>query len=249
MSTIFVNNIQASTGNQVVIPAGHSLQLGGTTLDAASLMPNPSGQGGLGVASDGSAYVFNSYGAKGIVTFTSNSTYFPSSGTKLVYVRVVAAGGGGSGYAECGGAGGFSEGFFSMVGVASVGITVGTGGGPTYYSGGAGSGTASSFGTYISCTGGNGANSNHQHCGGLPGLGSGGQVNLYGGGGTGHGHNGRGGASHFGGSNGNGHPQGGAYAPNHQTHGSYGGGGANGWGGSYTGAKGMGGCVVVMEYG
>lgn len=212
-------------------------------------MPNPSGQGGLGVASDGSSYVFNSYGAKGIVTFTSNSTYFPSSGTKLVYVRVVAAGGGGSGYAESGGAGGFSEGFFSMIGVGSVSITVGTGGNPTYYSGGAASGTASSFGSYISCTGGNGANSSHQHCGGLPGVGSGGQVNLYGGGGTGHGHNGRGGASHFGGSNGCGHPQAGAYAPNHQTHGSYGGGGANGWGGSYTGAKGVGGCVVVMEYG
>ena len=117
MSTIFVNNIQASSGNQVVIPAGHSLLLGGTPLDSSSLMPNPSGQGGLGVASDGTSYVFNSYGAKGIITFTSNSTYFPSSGTKLVYVRVVAAGGGGSGYAESGGARGFAEGFFSMIGV------------------------------------------------------------------------------------------------------------------------------------
>ena len=249
MSTIFVNNIQASTGNQVVIPAGHSLLLGGTALDSSSLMPNPSGQGGLGVASDGSNYVFNSYGAKGIITFTSNSTYFPSSGTKLVYVRCVGAGGGGSGYAESGAAGGFSEGFFNMIGISSVSITVGTGGNPTYYSGNTPSGTSSSFGSFCTCTGGKGANQSHQHCGGLPGLGSGGDVNLYGGGGTGHGHNGRGGNSHFGGSNGTGHPQAGAYAPNHQTHGSYGGGGANGWGGSYTGAKGMSGAVVVMEYG
>lgn len=249
MSTVFVNNIQASTGNTVTIPSGHSLQLGGTTLDSSSLMPDPAGNAGLGVASNGSAYVYNSYGAKSIYQFTSNSTYFPSSGTKLVYVRCVGAGGGGSGYAETGAAGGFAEGFFSMIGVSSVSIQVGTGGSSTYYSGSSGTGTTSSFGSYLTCTGGKGANSSHQHCGGLPGIGSGGQVNLYGGGGTGHGHNGRGGCSHFGGSGVGGHPQGGAYAPNHQTHASPGCGGTNGWGGSYTGAQGMGGAVVVMEFG
>ena len=42
------------------------------------------------------------------------------------------------------------------------------------------------FGNYMSASGGNGANRNYQHCGGLPGVGSGGQLNIYGGGGSGH---------------------------------------------------------------
>jgi len=249
MSTIFVNNIQASTGNTVTIPQGHSLQLGGTTLDSSSLMPDPTGNAGKGVASDGSSYVYNSYGAKGIITYTTGGTYFPSSGTKLVYVRVVGAGGGGSGYSETGGSGGFVEGFVSMVGVASVQITVGNGGSATYYSGAAGQGQTSSFGTYMTATGGNGANSNHQHCGGTPGIGSGGQVNLYGGGGTGHGHNGKGGATHFGGAMASGHPQGGSYTANHQTHAAPGTGGSNGWASSYPGGVGKEGIVVIMEFG
>ena len=42
-----------------------------------------------------------------------------------------------------------------------------------------------SFGNYLSASGGLGANQTYQHCGGLGGLGSGGNLNIYGGGGTG----------------------------------------------------------------
>ena len=50
-------------------------------------------------------------------------------------VRLVAAGGGGSGHCEAGGAGGFSEGIFNVNGITSVSVVVGVGGGGTYYSG------------------------------------------------------------------------------------------------------------------
>jgi hypothetical protein len=249
MSTLFVNQIKSATGTTITIPTGNSLSLDGRTLDSNSLMPVPTGNAGKGVASNGTSYYYNSYGANRIVTFTSNGTYVPPVGVNVVFVRVQAAGGGGSGYAESGGAGGYAEGFISMVGVSSVSVTVGTGGNPTFYSGAAGAGSASSFGSYMTATGGNGANSSHQHCGGLPGLGSGGQINIYGGGGTGHGHNGRGGGGHFGGSGVGGHPQGGAYAPNHQSHAGFGSGGTNGWATSYTGAQGKEGVVVIMEFG
>jgi hypothetical protein len=47
-------------------------------------------------------------------------------------------------------------------------------------------GGTTSFGSYISATGGQGANQYVAHGGGGGGLGSGGQTNLYGGSGTGH---------------------------------------------------------------
>lgn len=248
MSSIFVNQIQASTGNTVTVPSGVSLSLGGTTLSASTLLPNPSGNAGKAIKSNGSSYIYDVTGVKNVYVYTSPGTYTPSSGTRLVYVRCVGAGGGGSGYGESGGSGGYAEGFISMSGVSSVNITIGSGGQPTYYSGGASAGTTTSFGSFMTCTGGNGANSSHQHCGGLPGVGSGGQISLYGGGGTGHGYNGRGGGNYWGGCGASGHPQGGNYNQNHNSHQPPGCGGANGWGGSYPGNVGGGGMVVIWEY-
>lgn len=134
MSTLFVNQIKSATGTTITIPTGNSLSLDGRTLDSNSLMPVPTGNAGKGVASNGTSYYYNSYGANRIVTFTSNGTYVPPVGVNVVFVRVQAAGGGGSGYAESGGAGGYAEGFISMVGVSSVSVTVGTGGNSTFYS-------------------------------------------------------------------------------------------------------------------
>ena len=248
MSSLFVNTIKSSTGNTVEIPSGHSLSLAGTIVSSSSLLPSPSGQAGKLVASNGSLMNYGEQGAKGIRVFTSSTTYIPSAGTRLAHVRLVGAGGGASGYGESGGAGGYAEGFFSMVGVSSVAITVGTGGNATFYSGSAGTGGTTSFGSLLSATGGRGANSSHQHCGGLPGVGSGGNINQFGGGGTGHGYNGRGGNTFFGGPGAAGHPQGGAFANNHQSHTVPGTGGANGWATSYPGNVGTTGMVVIWEY-
>jgi hypothetical protein len=92
----------------------------------------------------------------------------------------------------------------------------------------------------------------HQHCGGLPGVGSGGDINIYGGGGTGHMSwaCAKGGSSFFGGAGVSGHPQGGNFINNNSELASYGCGGTGGYT-SYSnvvGARGKNGVVIVYEY-
>jgi len=253
MSTIYVNNIRASTGNTITIPAGHALSFDGTQLSANTILPSPSGNAGKILYSNGSSYFYSDYGAVRILSYESSATYTIPAGVTLLHVRLVGAGGGGSGHGESGGSGGYAEGYFSVSSLggtgASIGITVGIGGGGTYYSGGSGQGGTTSFGNFISATGGRGANSINQHCGGHGGLGSGGSLNLYGGGAGGHvTYNHRGGSSYFGGGGASGHPQGGAYAFNHSQNCAPGGGGAGEHYNSYQGGQGKTGCVVIMEY-
>ena len=182
----------------------------------------------------------------------SNGTWSRPSGVKRILVRICGAGGAGSGVGEAGGAGGYAEEIIDVTGVSSISVTVGQPGswGGTYYSGGAANGGTTSFGNYMSASGGNGANRNYQHCGGLPGVGSGGNLNIYGGGGSGHEyHSGypRGG-SFFGGSGATGHPRGGHYAYNHQYRGAVGTGGSPGYHGQRRGARGMAGIVCVWNF-
>ena len=121
-----------------------------------------------------------------IQRFNASGTYVAPAGTTRVMVQVVGGGGGSAGYGESGGGGGFAEGIFQLAAGTSVAVTIGAGGtGVGYYAVAAQGGT-SSFGSYISATGGQGANQYVQHGGGGGGLGSGGQTNLYGGSGTGH---------------------------------------------------------------
>jgi len=249
MSSIFVNTIKSLTGTTVTVSSGVTLSLGGTVLSPASILPTPSGQLGKGAQSNGSAYAYGSYGATGIQVFYASGIYTKPTGVNKILVKLVGAGGGGSGHCESGGGGGYAEGIIDATAISTVSVTVGPGGGATFYSGGAATGGTTSFGPYLSATGGNGANSSAQHHGGLGGLGSGGNVNLYGGGGTSHGqYNGRGGASYFGGSGAAGHPQGGNYNGNHQDRCAPGAGGTNGWNNSYAGNVGKSGIVIVWEY-
>ena len=137
--------------------------------------------------------------------WTGNGTWSKPQGIRSILVRVVGAGGGGSGYTEAGGAGGHGEVIVDVNNVNSVGVTVGSPGGGAYYNGCGGNGNASSFGGYVSANGGTGANCHNQYAGGLGGHGSGGNLNSHGGGGTGHGShysygNMMGGASYMGGS-------------------------------------------------
>ena len=143
-----------------------------------------------------------------VTSYTTAGTYtytIPTDCT-TVMVQVLGGGGGSAGYCESGGAGGFAEGMFNIAAGTAVTVTVGGGGGGVTYYAVATTGTTSSFGSYITAAGGGGANSTIAHGGGAGGVGSGGQVNLYGGTGTGHcnagSHNqtGYGGHSFFGGS-------------------------------------------------
>ena len=148
---------------------------------------------------------------KNIYQFTSvGATTYTKSGpdVKKLHVIVCGGGGGGRGYAESGGAGGYAERVIDATGISTVTVTVGGGGGGGAYFGFSGSGGTTSFGSYVSASGGTGANAHIQHNGGPGGLGSNGNINSYGGGGGGHNNMdqynnssapGLGGASYFGG--------------------------------------------------
>jgi len=122
----------------------------------------------------------NTYATSGAFTWNR-----PDGCTKIL-VKVTGGGGGAAGYCESGGGGGYAEKEIDVTAIPSVGLTVGSGGASVGYYAGAGNGGTSSFGSYLSASGGYGANQNYSHTGGAGGVGSGGQINLYGGDGTGH---------------------------------------------------------------
>ena len=140
---------------------------------------------------------------RNIQVFTSSGTYTKTAGVSRIRVQVVGSGGGGSGHGEAGGAGGFSERILDATGITTVSVTVGAinGGAGVNYHNVAGGGNTSSFGPYCSASGGEGGRNLGGHVGGRPGVGSGGNLNLYGGGGSGHTQygGGGGGSSYFGG--------------------------------------------------
>ena len=251
MSILKVNEIRSQTGSQITIPAGYELSVQGTVLSSSSLPPNPSGNAGKFLKSTGSALTWENVGPTGISVFTSNGTWNRPTGVTKILVKIVGGGGAGSGVGETGAAGGYAERLMDVTSISSVNVTVGLGStSPTYYAGSAGSGNSTSFGSYLTATAGRGGNQSHQHCGGLPGVGSGGDLNLYGGGGSGHMYwsGPPGGNSYFGGAGTTGHPQGGNYAHNHSTHAAYGCGGPAGYHTTHLGANGMNGVVVVYEF-
>lgn len=126
---------------------------------------------------------------KGVYSWNTAGTYtYTKSGPDVSTIHVLVCGGGGGAraYSECGGGGGFSERVIDASGITSVTVTVGGGGAGGVYFGFSGDGGTSSFGGYLSATGGYGSSRNSQHCGGHGGLGYGGNINTYGGMGGSH---------------------------------------------------------------
>jgi hypothetical protein len=185
---------------------------------------------------------------------TSGShTWKRPEGCKFIRVQLVGGGGGSAGYVESGGAGGYSEKYMDVRNLSQVSVTVGGGGATLTYYGNASDGGTTSFGTYLTATGGYGANRNVQHEGGRGGIGSGGDVNLFGGKGAGHANGcgswgpNRGGISYFGG------PSGRRHSDNANNTGEQnaapGAGGSGGKTDATTGGgPGMPGIVIVHEY-
>jgi len=233
-------------------------------LTAASVTGTlPFSKGGTSSSSLGSAYhvlrtnsansalEYSDSGIRRMVVFTGSGTYTKTTGVRFVLVQVQGPGGGASGHGESGAAGGYAERVIDISGVNTVGVTINGGGGGTYYSGAAGnSGGSCSFGPYVSASGGHGANRHNQHNGGLPGVGSGGDLNIYGGAGGGHEQrsSGMGGASFFGGGAPSGHPQGGNFAHNHQGHAAPGTGGTAGYFSGHRGSDGRPGIIIITEF-
>ena len=230
---ININGSVSGSSNYIIpsLSSGQFLTTNGTSMSWAQL----SAQAGL----------------RSIQVWTSNGTWSKPSGVETISVTVTGAGGGGSGFTESGGAGGTSKRVIDVTNVSSVSVTVGNPGGGTNYSGCGGNGNTSSFGSYCSASGGYGANCRQQHAGGIGGNGSGGNLNVYGGGGNGWGNyhsygNHASGVSYFGGGQPSSNNQR-NYAHRHQSHAAWGAGG-NGSRESNRGARGREGVVVVYEY-
>ena len=224
--------------------------ISGSTND---ILPDQAGQSGRTLYSDGSnAYWGGAPSTENISSmqvFTSSGTWNKPSGVKYIKVQVVGGGGGGSGHGESGGAGGYSEKVINVTSINSVSVSVAGQVNGTYYRGAGQNGGGSSFGSYLSASGGYGANRNNQHSGGLGGVGSGGDLNIYGGGGQSH-HNRSsvGGNSFWGGAVASGHPQGGHFSHNHQNHSAPGSGGSGGYFNGHRGSNGRPGMVVITHY-
>jgi hypothetical protein len=183
--SISVTNLGTSTA---AATSASSLILGGTTLSATAAEPSNSSSSAVPT----NASVF--YRAdelrgklKNVFTFTSSGTYTKSgSDVTRLHVIVMGGGGGGRAYSECGGSGGYAEKILDATSISTVSVTIGGAGiGGVYFGFSPGGGTTS-FGSFVSASGGDGANSHIQHNGGRGGIGSGGELNARGGGGGGH---------------------------------------------------------------
>lgn len=195
----------------------------------------------------------------------TTTTWSKPAGLKYVVIELVGGGGGGGGTttvddgAGGGGAGGYSR---KLVAAATLGATEtvtvgipGTGGVPT--GGAGGTGGTTSFGAHCSATGGSGGASSRE--GGLPGVGSSGDLNLSGQAGQNTVSDaditspmgGTGGTSHFGGGGLGGDGPDGVttgIGGNSGQYGGGGGGGASDAGADIEGGTGGAGACIVTEY-
>ena len=239
--------------------ATSAVNLGASTVTGTT----PTSKGGTALTGVGGAYQaltvnssnnalnFVPTGIYRMVVFTGSGTWTKAdSRVRFIHIQVQGAGGGAGGHGESGAAGGYAERILDVTSLNSIGVTIGGGGGGTYYNNAGGNGNSSSFGPYVSAGGGHGCNRHNNHNGGLPGIGSGGDLNLYGGAGGGHEQrsSGMGGSSFFGGPAPSGHPQGGHFSHNHQGHSAPGTGGTSGYFSGHRGSDGRPGICVVTEF-
>mgnify|MGYP003327858531 CR=1 FL=1 len=268
MSTIKVTTVADYTGLGAFTLSGGAISttgrlilsnitVNGTISGTAAntrLLPSQTGNSGKIMYTDGSTPSWLSFTNNGNIAsmqvFSSSGTWNKPTNCRYVHVQVIGGGGGGSGHGESGGSGGYSERIINMSGVSSVSVTVAGEVNGTYYAGGGDNGGTSSFGGYLSASGGYGANRNNQHSGGLAGVGSGGDLNIYGGGGESHhargGNNGS--NSYLGGGVAGGWPQGGNFSHNHQSHSAPGTGGGGAHYHNHRGSNGRPGMVIVTNY-
>jgi hypothetical protein len=266
MSTLKVQNIRDYTGSSGFTLSSGSLTAVGRLIvnnmvingtmsgSTPAILPSQTGNSGRILTTTGSTPQWTSVSGNqnlfSIQVFTSGGTWNKPSGVRFIKVQVIGGGGGGSGHGESGGSGGYSERVIDVQSVSSVSVSVSGEVNGTYYANAGDNGGTSSFGSYCSASGGYGANRNNQHSGGLSGVGSGGDLNIYGGGGESHHARGgnKGSRSYLGGGVAGGWPQGGNFSHNHQSHSPPGSGGAGAHYHGHRGSNGRPGMVIVEHY-
>ena len=111
-----------------------------------------------------------------IQSFSASGTYAPTTGTTKLRLKVWGAGGGGCGAlssatqgSTSGGGGAYAESWMALPAVATIPITIGSGGtaGGANSTTSGGAGGASSFGTYLVCPGGQGGTTTVPGVGGI----------------------------------------------------------------------------------
>lgn len=246
-----------SVGNTTPSTAtGTAVVINGTTLSNVTSDPNSTATNAVMTNYAAQQNILNAgEKLKNVYTYTGNGTYTKSgSDVRRLHVIVCGGGGGGRAYAESGGAGGYAEKVLDATSITTVSVTVGGGGAGGVYFGFSPGGGTTSFGGFVSASGGGGANAHIQHNGGLGGLGSSGELNVWGGGGGGHnnqdqyngnGAPGHGGVSFFGGGQPSGH---GGQQPSDVSAFGSGGVATNPAHNSQGGRNGKGGICIVYEY-
>ena len=58
MSNIYTNELDAASGQSILIPSGYNLSLGGTILNSSSIPPDPEDEGGKYLVSNNTDAVF-----------------------------------------------------------------------------------------------------------------------------------------------------------------------------------------------
>jgi hypothetical protein len=254
-TTIAADRLELASVNEAKLAAA-SVGLASATVTGVL----PVAKGGLAITSfsganraiqsDGGSLSQQLHGIASINVYTSNSTWNRPTGVKYIKIQINGGGGGGGGHGEGGAAGGYAERFLDVTSISSVGVTVGGGGGGTFYAGAAGNGNTSSFGPYVSASGGHGANRQNQHSGGVSGNGSGGNLNIHTGGG--YSHHARDSSSvaesFFGGGTSSNYPNGGQFGHNHNGHSALGAGGGGAHFHSYRGTDGRPGIIIVTNF-
>jgi hypothetical protein len=128
-------------------------------------------------------------GLQSVQVFTASGTWTKPAGITKVRVRLVGGGGGSAGCDSTGAggsgaAGGYSEEFIDVSGTSSESVTIGAAGAAGSSGNNAGgAGGTTSFGAFLSATGGGGGVVESASEGASGGVGTGGDINLTGGGG------------------------------------------------------------------
>ena len=87
MSNVYTNELDAASGQSILIPQGYNLSLGGTILNSSSIPPDPEDQEGKYLVSNNSEALFRHIGPTSISNvFTSGTWTRPDGINVLLYV-------------------------------------------------------------------------------------------------------------------------------------------------------------------